>query len=89
MIYCEGIESRLRDENTRLTKELEDAQLDLEDARRSRRDMQQQLNMASARVGQFSADCDSMRVFLPLPFSWIGIGRMLMNTRISTLILYY
>lgn len=62
MIYCERVESGLRHENARLAKELEDAQLDLDDARRSRRDLQQQQNLVQQRVGQFSADCDSMRV---------------------------
>ncbi|PMD45888.1 C-x8-C-x5-C-x3-H type zinc finger protein-like protein [Hyaloscypha variabilis F] len=61
LIYCEGMETGLRLENARLAKELEDAQLDLDDARRSRRDLQQQLNLAQQRVGQFSVDCDSMR----------------------------
>lgn len=56
------MESGLRHENARLAKELEDAQLDLDDARRSRRDLQQQLNLVQQWVGQFSADCDSMRV---------------------------
>jgi len=56
------METGLRLENARLAKELEDAQLDLDDARRSRRDLQQQLNVAQQRVGQFSVDCDSMRV---------------------------
>jgi hypothetical protein len=56
------METGLRLENARLAKELEDAQLDLDDARRSRRDLQQQLNLAQQRVGQFSVDCDSMRV---------------------------
>ncbi len=62
MLYAESIENTLRNENTRLTKELTDAQLDLEDARRSRRDLQQQLTAAEQRIGQFSFDCDSMRV---------------------------
>jgi hypothetical protein len=62
LIYCERVESGLRHENVRLVKELEDAQLDLDDARRSRRDLQQQFNLAQQRVGQFSVDCDSMRV---------------------------
>ncbi|KAF4625676.1 hypothetical protein G7Y89_g12489 [Cudoniella acicularis] len=61
LIYCERVESGLRHENSRLAKELEDAQLDLEDARKSRRDLQLQLNLATARMGQFNADCDSMR----------------------------
>ncbi|KAL2075873.1 hypothetical protein VTL71DRAFT_816 [Oculimacula yallundae] len=61
MLYAEGVESQYREENSRLTQELTDAQLDLEDARRSRRDLQQQLNHAQQRIGQFSYDCDNMR----------------------------
>ncbi|TVY94233.1 hypothetical protein LAWI1_G002264 [Lachnellula willkommii] len=61
LIYSEHIEGTLREENSQLAKELEDAQLDLEDARRSRREMQQKLNIATARAGQFGADCDSLR----------------------------
>jgi hypothetical protein len=62
MVYCDRVEIGLRSENTRLAKELEDALLDLDDARRSRRDLQQQLTLAQQRMGQFNADCDSMRV---------------------------
>ncbi|TVY15550.1 hypothetical protein LARI1_G007171 [Lachnellula arida] len=50
LIYSEHIEGTLREENSQLAKELEDAQLDLEDARRSRREMQQKLNIATARA---------------------------------------
>jgi len=62
MLYAEGVETQYREENARLTQELNDAQLDLEDARRSRRDLQQQLNHAQQRMGQFSFDCDNLRV---------------------------
>ncbi|TVY24130.1 hypothetical protein LHYA1_G007805 [Lachnellula hyalina] len=50
LLYSEHIESTLREENSQLAKELEDAQLDLEDARRSRREMQQKLTIATARA---------------------------------------
>jgi hypothetical protein len=63
-MYSDTMESGLRNENKRLVKELEDAQLDLEDARRSRRDLQQQLNVAMQRMGKCTADADSMRVRL-------------------------
>lgn len=76
MLYAEGIESTYREENIRLTQELNDAQLDLEDARRSRRDLQQQLNHAQQRMGQFSFDCDNMRVR-----SICGGGMMLADIR--------
>jgi hypothetical protein len=49
-------------DNARLAKELEDAQLDLDDAKRSRRDLQHQLNIAMQRMDQSTLDADSMRV---------------------------
>lgn len=64
LIYCQNIENRLRQDNARLAKDLEDAQLDLEDAKRSRREMQQQLNMATNQLQHSTADADSMRVGL-------------------------
>jgi hypothetical protein len=64
LFYCQDMETGLRQDNARLAKELEDAQLDLDDARRSRREMQQQLNLALQRMGQSTADADSMRVGL-------------------------
>ncbi|TVY31844.1 hypothetical protein LSUB1_G008757, partial [Lachnellula subtilissima] len=54
LLYSEHIESTLREENSQLAKELEDAQLDLEDARRSRREMQQKLNIATARAASLN-----------------------------------
>lgn len=56
------METGLRHENARLAKELEDAQLDLDDARRSRRDLQQQLNITTQRMSQFNADNDMLKV---------------------------
>lgn len=58
------METGLRHENSRLAKELEDAQLDLEDARRSRRELQQQLSLAAIELGQVNGDCHSLRVRL-------------------------
>jgi hypothetical protein len=50
LIYCERIERELRDENDHLRKEIQDANLDLEDARRSRRELQQKLNIATQHM---------------------------------------
>jgi hypothetical protein len=58
------METTLRIENQHLSKELEDAQLDLEDARRSRREMQQQLNITNQRLGQFNMDNENLKVSL-------------------------
>jgi len=52
----------LRIENQQLRKELDDAHLDLDDARRSRREMQQQLQFAMQRMEQSEGDRDNMRV---------------------------
>lgn len=59
------METTLRIENQHLSKELEDAQLDLEDARRSRREMQQQLNITNQRLGQFNMDNENLKVGAP------------------------
>ena len=56
------MERQLRGENTRLLTELNDTQLDLEDSKRSRRDLQQQLNMVTQMMGQSNADADQLRV---------------------------
>lgn len=61
LLYSESVETSLRQENTQLAKSLENAQLDLEDARQSRREMQLKLNAATARAGQFGQELDTMR----------------------------
>ena len=48
-------------ENALLRKQVEDANLDLDDARRSRRDLQLQLNSARQMMEQSTTDADSMR----------------------------
>jgi hypothetical protein len=63
LIYCERIETGLRHENARLGSELQDAQLDLDDARKSRRELQQKLQLAELRIGQVSIDYDTIRVW--------------------------
>ena len=43
ILYAESVESRLRAENASLVNRIRDAELDLEDATRSRRELQQQI----------------------------------------------
>jgi len=62
LFYANDIENALRDENRRLKKDLEDAHLDLDDARRSRREMQQQLSVASQKLTQFNMDNEGLKV---------------------------
>lgn len=56
MIYSERTEAVLRQENARLNKELQDAQLDLEDARISRRELQQKMIKAQEHIGLASVE---------------------------------
>jgi hypothetical protein len=68
--YVNQIENGLRFENQRVAKELEDAQLDLDDAKRSRREAQQQAKILSQRLEQFSFDKETLKVrtgFCPAP----------------------
>lgn len=50
LIYSERVETGLRQENQRLLSQLNDAQLDLADATKSRRDLQQQLQTLETRL---------------------------------------
>ncbi|PBP27480.1 CCCH zinc finger DNA binding protein [Diplocarpon rosae] len=85
MIYAENVQTTLQDENTRLSKELNDALLDLEDARRSRRDLQQQLNLAQQRLGQYSVDRDNMKNRNPYIMVLIDGDGMIFNENLVRL----
>lgn len=62
MIYANDIEANLRNENQNLAGRLQDAELDLDDARRSRRELQQQLKEANQRMAQFNMDNENLKV---------------------------
>ncbi len=62
MLYAERIESSLRHENTALRQELRDSRLDLDDAAKSRRELQQRLLDADTRMGYISQDNDNLKV---------------------------
>ncbi|KAI9051371.1 hypothetical protein LZ554_004418 [Drepanopeziza brunnea f. sp. 'monogermtubi'] len=85
MLYAESVESALRDENARLTKELNDMTLDLEDARRSRREMHQQLNAAQQRVTQYGYDCENMKNRNPYIMVLIDGDGMIFNENLVRL----
>lgn len=65
IVYANDIENNLRLENTTLSQRLQDAELDLDDARRSRRELQQQLNAANQRLSQFNMDNENLKVKHP------------------------
>ena len=62
IVYANDIEGNLRLENNTLSQRLQDAELDLDDARRSRRELQHQLNAANQRLSQFNMDNENLKV---------------------------
>ncbi|KAK7948499.1 uncharacterized protein PG986_009385 [Apiospora aurea] len=56
MIHCEHVESTLRKENHDLQTRLHHAQLDYEDATKSRRELQEQMKELRAQLGNVSQD---------------------------------
>lgn len=64
LVYANDTENALRIENNTLSQRLQDAELDLDDARRSRRELQQQLNIATQRLSQYNMDNDNLKVMV-------------------------
>ncbi len=62
LIYCENIESSLRSNNELLSSKLNDAQLDLADATKSRRELQQRLQTLEQRLGYLVQDNEILKV---------------------------
>jgi hypothetical protein len=52
----------LQTENIKLRGELIDTQLDLDDAKKSRRELQQQVNLLTQRMGQSTAESEYIKV---------------------------
>lgn len=50
-MYADGVESKLRTENSQLLQILNDTRLDLDDATKSRRDLQLRLRDLETRLG--------------------------------------
>ncbi|KAM0277019.1 hypothetical protein ACHAQH_006144 [Verticillium albo-atrum] len=59
--YCERVEDGLRRENDTLRRQLTENQLDLDDARKSRREFQQRMQQAEAHVQNINDDIDSVK----------------------------
>ncbi len=77
MCHANDTENALREENATLGKRLQDAQLDLEDATRSRRELQQQLNIANQRLSQYGMDNDNLKVYITMA---ISLNKLLTHT---------
>jgi len=84
LIYCEGVETDLRNENSRLAAQLNDAQLDLADATKSRRELQQRLQTAEARIGYISHDNDLLKVTPRAPCPSRAAGNRAETRRTAT-----
>ncbi|KAI8625878.1 C-x8-C-x5-C-x3-H type zinc finger protein-like protein [Xylariaceae sp. FL1651] len=61
MIYAERVESTLHAENSRLVQQLRDMSMDLEDATKSRRQLQHHLQDVEERMGYISLDNDQLK----------------------------
>ncbi|KAI1495843.1 hypothetical protein F5X99DRAFT_102039 [Biscogniauxia marginata] len=61
MIYAEGIESTLRKENSTLIQQLREMRLDLDDASKSRRELQQRLRDVESRMGLVTQINDQLK----------------------------
>lgn len=62
ILYCEKIETSLRQENERLTEEAKNARLDLTDSIASRRELQKHVEHYRAELFQVTNDYDSLKV---------------------------
>ncbi|KAK1765554.1 hypothetical protein QBC33DRAFT_579667 [Phialemonium atrogriseum] len=65
LIYSERTETSLRQENQRLHNELSDARLDIADATKSRRELQQQIQQLEKRIGAVSQDNQHLKSHNP------------------------
>ncbi|KAI0445684.1 hypothetical protein F4803DRAFT_547973 [Xylaria telfairii] len=61
MIYAEHVESSMRAENSRLIQQLREMSMDLEDATKSRRQLQHRLQDVEVRMGFVSLDNDQLK----------------------------
>lgn len=65
LIYCEHVESSLRQENQHLRGQINDANLDLADATKSRRELQQRVKELEHQVGFVSMDNEHLKNYNP------------------------
>jgi hypothetical protein len=65
-VYSESVDATLRAENAKLVSRLRDTELDLEDATKSRRDLQQQVQQLEVYREAVLQDVNYLKV-APLP----------------------
>jgi hypothetical protein len=69
-VYAEGVESKLRTENQNLISQLRDAELDLTDATKSRRELQQQLQLSENQSNILLQENAHLKVRASGPGAW-------------------
>jgi hypothetical protein len=69
-VYAEGVESKLRTENQNLISQLRDAELDLTDATKSRRELQQQLQLSENQSNILLQENTHLKVRTSGPSAW-------------------
>ncbi|KAL2289981.1 hypothetical protein FJTKL_00531 [Diaporthe vaccinii] len=65
LVYCEHVESGLRQENSHLRSQISDANLDLADATKSRRELQQRVKELEHQIGFMTMDVDHLKNYNP------------------------
>ncbi len=72
MIYAEHVESTSRAENGRLAQQLRELTMDLDDATKSRRQLQHRLQDVEERMGFVSLDNSQLKVSTTGPHIVLG-----------------
>ena len=67
MVYAEHVESSYRHENSLLRQQVGEIRLDLDDAIKSRRDLQARLRDAEARLDYVQQENDALKVNISHP----------------------
>lgn len=62
ILYCEKVESSLREDNERLAEDAKNARLDLTDSIASRRELQKHVEYYRAELFNVTKDYDSLKV---------------------------
>lgn len=64
LLYVNHVETSLRQENDKLSKDLQDAHLDLDDARRTRRELQLQIGNYTSKLDRSHVENENLKVYL-------------------------
>lgn len=68
IVYCEKVETGLKSENLRLSKQVEDTKLDLADSIQSRRELQKRIEVYEGQYTRISQEHQLFKVNQGLPW---------------------